>query len=210
MHRLAGWLVRLAMLCAVFLYIAPPANAGPASDLIAKLNTVFIDVMQNAKALGYKGRYAKLEPALVEAYDFAEMTRVTTGRYWRSFTDAQKKEVVAAFHDLSIATYAARFDGFGGERFEILGEEPAPAGNLRVNNQIVQANGEPIHIDYLLRQDGGQWRIIDVYLKSSVSELAVRRAEFTDILAKSGFDGLIADLKAKVAKLHSEGTAASN
>ena len=210
MHRLAGRLVRLAVLCAAFLCIAPAANAGPASDLIAKLNTVFIDVMQNAKALGYKGRYEKLEPALVEVYDFKEMTRVTTGRYWRSFTDDQKKQVVAAFHDLSIATYAARFDGFSGERFEILGEEPAPAGNLRVNNQIVQANGEPIHIDYLLRQDDGKWRIIDVYLKSSVSELAVRRAEFTDILAKNGFDGLIADLKAKVTKLHSEGAAASN
>ncbi len=210
MHRLAGRLVRLAMLCAAFLYIAPPANAGPASDLIAKLNTVFIDVMHNAKALGYKGRYEKLEPVLVEAYNFAEMTRVTTGRYWRGFTDDQKQQVVAAFHDLSIATYAARFDGFSGERFEILGEEPAPAGNLRVNNQIVPESGEPIHIDYLLRQDGGQWRIIDVYLKSTVSELAVRRAEFTEILAKSGFDGLIADLKAKVAKLHSEGGAASN
>jgi hypothetical protein len=49
-----------------------------------------------------------------------------------------------------------------------------------------------------------------VYLKSSVSELAVRRAEFTDTLAKSGFDGLLADLEAKVAKLRSEGAAASN
>jgi MlaC protein len=47
----------------------------------------------------------------------------------------------------------------------------------------------------------GQWRVIDVYLKSSVSELAMRRDEFANILAKSGFDGLIADLKEKVAKL---------
>ncbi len=210
MHRFAGRLVRLAILCAALLHIAPPANAGPASDLIAKLNTVFIDVMQNAKALGYEGRYKTLEPALAEAYDFAEMTRVTTGRHWRSFTDGQKQQVIAAFHDLSIATYAARFDGFGGERFEILGEEAAPAGNLRVNNQIVPGSGEPIRIDYLLRQYSGQWRIIDVYLKSSVSELAVRRAEFTDVLAKDGFDGLIADLKAKVAKLQGEGAGTGN
>jgi phospholipid transport system substrate-binding protein len=205
MHRFAGRLARLAILCAAFLGVAPPANAGPASDLIAKLNTVFIDVMQNAKALGYEGRYKKLEPALAEAYDFAEMTRVTTGRHWRSLTDDQKQQLVTAFHDLSVATYAARFDGFGGERFEILGEEPAPADSVRVNNQIVPGSGEPIRIDYLLRQNGGQWRIIDVYLKSSVSELAVRRAEFTDTLAKSGFDGLMADLKAQVAKLRSGG-----
>jgi phospholipid transport system substrate-binding protein len=210
MHRLAGRLVRLAFLFAALLSLAPPANAGPAGDIIAKLNTVFIDVMKNAKALGYEGRYKKLEPVLAEAYDFAEMTRVTTGRHWRSLTDDQKKQVIAAFHDLSIATFAARFDGFGGEHFEILGEEPAPAGSVRVNNQIVPAGGTPIRIDYLLRQNGGQWRIIDVYLKSSVSELAVRRAEFSDILAKSGVDGLIADLKVKVAKLRNGEAGASN
>jgi phospholipid transport system substrate-binding protein len=190
--------------------LAPPAHAGPASDLITTLNAVFIDVMKNAKALGYEGRYKKLEPALVAAYDFAEMTRVTTGRHWRSLTDGQKQQLVAAFHDLSIATYAARFDGFGGEHFELLGEEPVPADSVRVNNQIVQTSGEPIRIDYLLRQSDGQWRIIDVYLKSSVSELAVRRAEFTDTLAKSGFDGLMADLKAQVAKLRAGGANAGN
>ena len=198
MHRFTG---RLAVFLAALLLLASPANAGPASDVIGKLNTVFVDVMQNGKALGYDGRYRKLEPALMEAYDFTEMARVTTGRYWRSFTDDQKKQVVSAFRDLSVATYAARFDGSSGERFNILGEEPAPANNLRVNNQIVPASGEPIRVDYLLRQDGGQWRVIDVYLKSSVSELAVRRDEFAKVLAKSGFDGLISDLNEKVSKL---------
>jgi len=209
MHRLAGRLVYLAILVAANACLAPAAQAGPASDLIAKLNTAFIGVMQNAKSLGYDGRYKTLEPALADAYDFAEMTRVSTGRHWRDLTDDQKKQAVAAFEDYSVATYAARFDGFGGEHFEILGEETAPGGNLRVNNQIVPSGGAPIRIDYLLRQSNGQWRIIDVYLKSSVSELAVRRAEFTDTLAKSGFDGLIADLKAKVAKLKTEASAAN-
>ena len=209
MHRFAGRLAQLGILVAALLYFAPPANAGPASDIIGKLNAVFIDVMHDAKALGYESRYKKLEPALAQAYDFAEMTRVATGRHWRSFTDDQKQQLVAAFHDLSIATYTARFEGFGGH-FEILGEGPAPAGGVRVNNQIVPASGEPIRIDYLLRQHGGQWRVIDVYLKSSVSELAMRRAEFTGVLAKSGFDGLMADIKAKVSKLQSEGAGASS
>jgi phospholipid transport system substrate-binding protein len=208
--RFSASIVRLAVLIAALSCPALPADASPASDRIGKLNTTFTAVMQNAKALGYEGRYEKLKPAIIEAYDFSEMARVTTGRYWSSFTDDQKRQVVAAFRDLSIATYAARFDGSGSERFQILGEEPAPAGHLRVNNQAVPASGEPIRIDYLLRQDGGQWRIIDVYLKSSVSELAVRRDEFSKILAKSGFDGLIADLKAKAAKLRSQGPTASN
>jgi phospholipid transport system substrate-binding protein len=210
MYRFASRVTQLAILVAALSYLAPPANAGPASDIIGKLNTVFIDVMQNTKSLGYESRYEKLEPALAETYDFAEMARVATGRHWRGLTDDQKQQLVAAFHDLSIATYAARFGGLGGGHFEILGEETAPAGSVRVNNQIVPASGDPIRIDYLLRQTAGQWRVIDVYLKSSVSELAVRRGEFTGILAKRGFDGLIADIKAKVSKLQSDGTGISS
>ncbi len=102
-----------------------------------------------------------------------------------------------------------RFEGFGGH-FEILGEGPAPAGGVRVNNQIVPASGESIRIDYLLRQTAGKWRVIDVYLKSSISELAVRRAEFMGILAKRGFDGLIAEIKAKISKLQTDGTGISS
>jgi phospholipid transport system substrate-binding protein len=177
------------------------ASAASPKDLIQKLNATFIDVMKNAATLGYDGRYAALEPALTDAYDFPEMTRVSSGRYWRELTDAQKQQLIEAFKDYSLATYAARFDGFSGERFEVLGEDPAPADSIRVNNQIVQASGEPIRIDYLLRPHGADWRIVDVYLKSSVSELAVRRSEFTSVLAKDGFDGLIAVLEEKIAAL---------
>src|SRR5262245_59710949 len=134
MYRLVTRLTQLAFLFAVFLTTALAAHAGPASDVIAKLNTVFIDVMKNAQSLGYEGRYKKLEPALSDAYDFPEMTRVSLGRHRRELTDEQKQQVTAAFKDLSLATYAARFNNFSGQRFEILGEEPAPGGSVRVNN----------------------------------------------------------------------------
>jgi phospholipid transport system substrate-binding protein len=209
---------RLACLCVAVIGVlvgAGEASAASPTELIQRLNATFIGVMRDAATLGYEGRYETLAPALVAAYDFPEMTRVSSGRYWRELTDAQKQQLVETFTAYSLATYAARFNGFGGERFEVLGEAPAPADSVRVNNQIVQANGEPIRIDYLLHQQQGQWRIIDVYLKSSVSELALQRSEFTSVLAKGGFDGLIATLKAKVAALEQRsadgtGTAGGN
>ena len=185
------------------------ALASPATDLIEGLNAKFIAVMKNAASLGYAGRYKALAPALADAYDFPEMTRITVGRHWRDLTDAQHQQLIDAFQSYSVATYAARFDGYSGEKFEVLGEEPAPGANLRVNNQIVQSSGAPIRIDYLLREKEGNVRIIDVFLKSSVSELAVRRAEFTAEYAKTGFDGLVAMLKAKVANLEKGGAAAA-
>ena len=194
---------RLAWICFVAGLVIGGGGASAASpkDLIQKLNDSIIEVMKNAATLGFDGRYATLEPVLSDTYDFPEMTRVSSGRYWRELTDAQKQQLTEAFKEFSLATYAARFNGFGGERFEVLSEDPAPGNSVRVNNQIVQASGQPIRIDYLLRPHGDDWRIIDVYLKSSVSELAVRRSEFTSVLAKQGFDGLIATLQAKVAAL---------
>jgi len=63
-------------------------------------------------------------------------------RYWRDFTDDQKRRVTAAFHDLSIATYAARFDGLQQRANSKSWVRAAPAGNLRVNSQIVPISGE--------------------------------------------------------------------
>jgi phospholipid transport system substrate-binding protein len=199
-----------AIAAVAFMLVAMSGNeaaADQASAVIQGLNGKFIDVMRNADALGYEGRYRSLGPALAEAYDFAEMARVTAGRYWREFDETQRAELIQAFADYSTANYAARFNGFSGERFHVLGEEPAPAGAVRVNNQIVTGAGDPIRIDYLLREKDGRWRIVDVYLKATVSELALRRAEFTQVLAADGFAGLLAHLRTQAEELRREARA---
>jgi phospholipid transport system substrate-binding protein len=184
---------------------------GPASTVIEGLNAKFIEVMKNGPKLGYAGRYKEFEPALSAAFDFADMTRVSTGRYWKGLTDAEKSQLIEAFRRYSVATYASRFKDFSGEKFEVLGEEPALRDSTLVKNQIVTGNGEPIRIDYLMRPVAdGSMKVVDVYLKSSVSELAVRRSEFTSLLGKQGVNGLIAALKDKTAAMEKGGDTAAS
>jgi len=203
--RFVLWLAAFCLLSAQ----AQAFAATPASDTIAGLNAKFLDVMKNGETLGYAGRYKELEPVLNETFDFREMARVSAGRYWNEMSDAQKKELVDAFTDYSVATYASRFKSFSGQKFEVLGEEPGPRNSVRVNNQIVRSNGEPIRIDYLMRDSGGALKIVDVYLKSSISELATKRSEFGSLLTKDGVEGLIKALKQKVGEMEREGQTAS-
>ena len=56
-------------------------------------------------------------------------------------------------------------------------------------------------INYLMHQQDRSWRIADVYLTGTVSELATRRSEFTAILARQGVDGLVATLDRKTEML---------
>ena len=75
--------------------------------------------------------------------------------------------------------------------------EQSSAGGTIITSQIVKSSGEPVNINYLMRQNGGGWQIADVYLNGTISELATRRSEFAAILRTRGIDGLIAMLNTK-------------
>jgi phospholipid transport system substrate-binding protein len=188
---------------AVILALAGPARAiaTPAGDVVGKLNGAFLQVMQNASSLGYEGRYKELEPVVANAFDFTLMSRVAMGSHWQNLTAEQKKTLVDTLRRYSTATYAARLDGFSNQHFEILGEEQKAQNTVLVKNQLADGNKEPIRIDYLLRPDQGQLKIIDVYLKGSISQLSVYRSEFIDVMGAKGFEGLIATLDQRIADM---------
>ena len=175
------------------------AAEAPPRAVAERLDAVLLEVMRNAKTLGYEGRYERLAPVLEQCFDFPFMARVSIGRYWRKMDEAQRARLVEAFSRLSIATFAARFDGYGGETFQVLGEEEQPRGVILVVNHLVKSDGEAIPINYLMREDNGQWRIVDVFLKAKYSELAIKRSEYTSVYKRDGFARLIEIMEAKIA-----------
>ena len=73
--------------------------------------------------------------------------------------------------------------------------------SMIVHSSIVTGDNETIPLDYLLRQSDGEWKIVDVYLEGSISELATRRSEYAAILGEQGFEGLISRLEDRIAAL---------
>lgn len=175
--------------------------ADPAATRIQGLCVALLDTMKQAKQLGVKGRYAKLAPVLSQTYDIASMTRVAVGPSWDALQPAQQAALMEAFSRMMIATYASRFDDFSGERFEILQSSDQAGGAKMVKTQIVQSNGKAVPLNYVMRSNGPDWKIVDVYLDGTISELASRRAEFGTILKSGGPDALIASLRQKGDKL---------
>ena len=52
-----------------------------------------------------------------------------------------------------------------------------------------------------MRPSGGGWKVTDVYLSGTISELATRRSEFGGVLQQSGADGLVKLLDQRTAAL---------
>ena len=161
------------------------------------LDTCSLLVEEEGRALGESGRYTRIRPVVQRVFDIPSMARLAVGASWPTLSAAQQEAVAAAFGAYISATYADRFDSYSGQRLQIIGQQPSGSGVV-VKTHIVKANGEHISIDYLVRQSGGDWRISDVLLDGTVSQLATQRSEFGAILRRDGFDGLIAILQRKV------------
>lgn len=181
------------------------AQPSTPQDVIERLDSSLLEVMQNADDLGYEGRYRQLEPVLESSYDFPFMTRIAIGPAWRDLDEEQRAKLVDLFTEMSVANYAARFDGYSGEQFEILSQEAAPRDTVLVRTRLVRPDEEPIGLNYVLKESEAGWRIIDVLLEDTFSELARQRSEFAAVLRDGGPSDLVATLERKIAKLAAEG-----
>jgi phospholipid transport system substrate-binding protein len=121
---------------------------------------------------------------------------------------AQQQLAIAAFGAYIASTYTDRFDIYSGQRLEIVGQHPSSSG-ITVKTRIVKSNGEPVKVDYAMRQNDGAWQISDVYLDGAIRQLATQRSEFGAILRHEGFEGLIAALQRKVKLLAGDVASAS-
>jgi phospholipid transport system substrate-binding protein len=171
------------------------AAPGP-SDVVRHFYDELLDVMQNAAALGVKGRYQKLEPLVLTTFDVPFMMRLSVGPLWAKLSPEQKRDAWKAFARYITATYATRFDDYAGERFQIVGEEQINHGTI-VKTQLVKSDGEKITINYLLHDNDVAWQIRDVYLAGTISELATRRSDFTATLRSGDIEALISRLNKK-------------
>jgi phospholipid transport system substrate-binding protein len=171
-------------------------SAGP----VREFYQVLLNTMRNGPALGQPGRYARLAPAVRQDFDIPYMTQLAVGPAWAILTEPKRQQVTQAFERYVTAVYVERFDSYAGERLEVLGDRATKYGVI-VSTQIIKLSGEPVGINYLLVNSSGRWRIGDVYLNGTISELATRRSEFSSILRTQGVDGLIAALNNKALTL---------
>ncbi len=171
-------------------------EAGPRA-VVSTFQETLLATMREAGPLGFEGRYRRLQWAMESAFDLEQMTRIVVGGRWAKLSEAERRQVVDLFRRFSVSTYANEFSGYGGERFELGDDRAQPGLGTIVETRLVLKDGPPVALNYLLRETPAGWKIVDVYLDGSISELARRRDEFASIIRSQGFDGLIALLKKK-------------
>lgn len=177
--------------------ISIAAVPGPSpNEVIRTFYSELLNTMQHAATLGVKGRYQKLEPAILRTCDVPFMAKLTIGPLWTTLTSDKKRQAARAYGRYITAVYASRFDGYSGEQFKVLDERKIKHG-LMVRTRIIKSDGEPVTINYMVHDNAIGWQIRDVYEAGTISELATQRSDFARILRTTGIEGLIVALNKK-------------
>jgi phospholipid transport system substrate-binding protein len=177
------------------------AETDPAVARIRSFYDALLETMKRAEALGVKGRYEKLAPAVRATFDLPAMTRIAVGPEWKSLKPEQQTAILEQFERMTIATYASRFDGYDGERFEVDPMTEPRNANRIVRTKLIPKQKEAVILNYLFHQTSDGWKAIDVYLSGTISELATRRSEFSAILKSGGPAALVDSLKRRADKM---------
>jgi len=184
---------------------AADGEAAKAQAVVNRLHEALLATMKSAATVKFQGRADALAPIIPEVFNLPVMARVAVGPGWKDLTEDQQRRFTDAFTRMTIATYANRFDGYAGESFETLPEAIPQQSGFMVQTRLNRTDGQPpVALNYLMRQEKeGGYRIVDVYLSGSISELATRRSEYSAILKRDGVDKLIEGVESRVKALSS-------
>lgn len=196
---------RFALVMTLLLTLAPMSGRAQPPEAVAvieRFNGALLESMRRADALGLSGRFKYLKPVIEKSFAIPLITKISVGKYWKKLTAQQQRELIHDYLEWSTANYARQFDGFSGERFQLIPASNSDQQTVTVISQLIKPNGERIGFHYLLRRLEGQWQIIDIQI-SGVSQLALTRSQFVSVIESDGFEALIDLLRGKVKDIDS-------
>lgn len=204
MRTSASFATLVAIVTLVISFASAASEPAPAVQQIRTFYAALLSTMKEGAALNAHGRYETLKPTVDKVFNFEVQMAFASGPAWSTFSETQKKALIAAFARMTIATYAKNFSSFDGEKF-IVDPTPITHGTDQiVRTKIVDSKGNAVPIDYRMRESDGEWKILDVYLNGAISQLALHRSDYAATIAKDGAAGLVKKISALSAKLMSE------
>jgi phospholipid transport system substrate-binding protein len=187
-------LASAAAVLAVVRAVADPAAIAPIRDLCDSLLTI----MRAGRSTPFPQRFATLSPAIERAFDLAAILQLSVGPAWSSLSPDQQATLSTAFRRYTIANYVNSFDNYSGQHFDVLPDTKVlPNGEQLTQTRIVSSSGESHALDYVMRQEGGTWKAVDVLADGSISRVAVQRSDFRRLVSRGGAEALIESLNHK-------------
>ena len=138
--------------------------------------------------------------AIKSLYDAEKMIQMILGDYWDMISEEEKEELTQVFEQYITSNYLKMFRNIENPNFKYINEKKIGKNYRLVKTFLVINKNENIEINYFFLKKKNNWRIFDVLLAGTVSEIATKKSEFSKHLKNGGVKGLMKALK-KIIKL---------
>jgi phospholipid transport system substrate-binding protein len=204
-NALALFVVLILAAALIMLSLRPVAHAAattgdPASIVKGTVGQV-LQVLSD-KQMSQEARQRKVLEIVAGRFDFADMARSSLGYNWKKLSPTQQQQFVPLFTAFMEDAYLNKIDNYSGQQVQYLGQTSALADTAEVKTvvQPVESSDPPIHINYLLKPSGGEWKVYDVTV-DDISITANYRNQFNRMIDEKGFDGLMSAMREKQQEL---------
>jgi len=186
---------RRAVLCLAVAALAAPAQAAdsPAAALIEKASS---EVIALIKAKTGRAREEGIRTILVTYFDLPFMGQAALGTHWAATPAPQRERFLKAVVSAEARAYSERFGQYGGQTLAVGRVSTRPNGVSVVDSKLSQSSGQPIVIQWEVRDPGQGLRITDVKIEG-VSMVMTRRSDYNSYIQGHGgkVDPLIDELE---------------
>ncbi|PZO61911.1 MAG: organic solvent ABC transporter [Pseudoxanthomonas suwonensis] len=178
---------------------ATATTQGTPSKLVLDNSTRVLAALESRRAEFTKDR-AKLrrfvDGEFNQMFDRDYAARQVLGRHGRGASDADVKLFADALADNLMQRYGSSLLDFNTRlQVRVKSETALPRGlGVKVASELVRSGGDPIPVDYLMRQSGGQWKVFDVMVEG-VSFVQTFRQQFDAELQRKSIRQVAADLR---------------
>jgi len=131
-----------------------------------------------------------------ETYYSEEMLNMIIGDSWKNADNQTKKKMIDVFEEYIAKNYIKRFSKIKYPQFSNL-EEKKVGKYKMIKSNLILSKDEKVSINYLLSLKNEKWKIFDVLLAGSVSEIATKKSEFKSFIKDGDINPLIEALSKK-------------
>jgi phospholipid transport system substrate-binding protein len=181
------------------LAVASGEEAAAAENPAARLvQTTADQVIEIVKTKTGTMREAGIKRLLESDFDLNYMGRLSLGTHWNTATPEQRARFLKASASAEAHAYAQRFGQYLGQTLTVGRVTSRPNGSLIVDSKLNQTDGEPVAIQWEVRNEGLGLRIVDVKTEG-VSMVMTRRSDYNSYIQSHGgqVQPLIDELEAR-------------
>jgi len=133
-----------------------------------------------------------------EHFDFREMSKRVIGQQWRNLSEKEQGEFEQLFTQLLQYAYVDKIDEYSGQQVQFT-QQRIKGERAEVQTLLVDKN-KSIPVFYIMLLRGDQWMAYDVVVEG-VSLVRNYMEQFSEILRKDGYPGLVKQIEQKIDEL---------